>query len=84
MRKLALKKSRDFTTAVFDLVELPADYRNGPPSKDHPQYYYRPWKTILVRTVADGGRSYYFQGDHRRTIPTLWRETLSAISAEAA
>jgi hypothetical protein len=62
-----------FTTAVFDLVDLPAEYRRGPPSKEHPLYYYRPWKTILVRTVADGGQSYYFCGDHRATIPSLWR-----------
>ncbi|MBI2481928.1 MAG: hypothetical protein HYV60_25755, partial [Planctomycetia bacterium] len=46
----------DFTTAVFDLVQLPENYREGPPTKDHHQYYYRPWKTILVRTVADGGQ----------------------------
>lgn len=59
------------TTAVFDLVELPSGYRNGTPDKAHPQYYYRPWKTILVRTVAEGGQSYYFQGDHRTTIPAL-------------
>jgi hypothetical protein len=75
---------RHFVTAVFDLVELPAHYREGPPSKDHPQYYYRPWKTILVRTVADGGRSYYFSGDHRRTIPTLWREVVKRLPAPAA
>ncbi len=65
---------RRFTTAVFDLVKLPDGWRSGPPSKEHPQYYYRPWKTILQRTVADGGRSFYFCGDHRRTIPTLWHE----------
>lgn len=80
---------RLFTTAVFDLVELPPDYRTGPPGKDHPQYYYRPWKTILVRTVADGGRSYYFCGDHQQTIPTLWREVTrllprAAVPATAA
>lgn len=77
---------RRFTTAVFDLVELPENYRQGPPSKDHPQYYYRPWKTILVRTVADGGHSYYFSGDHRSTIPTLWHGIVSRTnrSAEAA
>jgi hypothetical protein len=63
---------RNFTTAVFDLVDLPPDFRQGPPSKHHPLYYFRPWKTILVRTVADGGCSYYFAGDHTRTIPTLW------------
>lgn len=61
-----------FTTAVFDLVELPGSFRDGPPGKDHPLYYYRPWKTILVRTVADDGTSFYFRGDHRQTIPTLW------------
>jgi hypothetical protein len=70
----------DFTTAVFDLVELPANYRQGPPAKRHPQYYYRPWKTILVRTVADGGRSYYFSGDLAQTIPTLWQEVVSRLS----
>ncbi|MGE3776374.1 MAG: hypothetical protein AB7F89_04255, partial [Pirellulaceae bacterium] len=65
-----------FTTAVFDLVELPADFRKGPPDKSHPQYYYRPWKTILVRTVADGGESMYFAGDHQRTIPEIWQRTV--------
>jgi hypothetical protein len=63
---------RSLTTAVFDLPELPANFREGTPSKTHPQYYYRPWKTILVRTVADGGRSYYFAGDLASTLPTLW------------
>jgi hypothetical protein len=61
----------NFSTAVFDLVELPDNFRTGPPAKSHPQYYYRPWKTILVRTVADGGESYYFQGDHQQTLPAL-------------
>jgi hypothetical protein len=63
---------RGFTTAVFDLMDLPEDWRAGTPSKDHPRYYYRPWKTLLARTVADGGQSYYFRGDHRQTVPTLW------------
>ncbi len=76
------RKISNFTTAVFDLVELPADFRQGPPAKTHPQYYYRPWKTILVRTVADGGRSYYFGGDLSSTIPTLWAD-LVAKSARA-
>ena len=66
------REIRRFTTAVFDLVDLPPSYRDGPPTKDHPLYYYRPWKTILVRTVADGGRSFYFCGDHRQTVPSLW------------
>jgi hypothetical protein len=82
VRNVARQDHREicrFTTAVFDLVSLPANFRDGPPGKDHPLYYYRPWKTILVRTVADGGTSYYFQGDHRRTIPALWRGLVSRL-----
>jgi hypothetical protein len=63
-----------FTTAVFDVAPLPPEYRFGPPSKAHPLYYFRPWKTILVRTVSACGRGFYFCGDHRQTIPALWRE----------
>lgn len=78
------RQIRDFATAVFDLVDLPENFRAGPPGKDHPLYYYRPWKTILVRTVADGGRSYYFCGDHGQTIPTLWQRTTTAWQAARA
>jgi hypothetical protein len=63
-----------FTTAVFDLMDLPENWREGTPSKQQSRYYYRPWKTILTRTVAGGGQSYYFRGDHRQTLPTLWAE----------
>lgn len=63
----------DFTTAVFDLVSLPENYSDGPPGKEHSLYYYRPWKTLLCRTVAETGKSYYVQGDHRETIPALWK-----------
>lgn len=59
-----------FTTAVFDLLSLQGDFRHEA-SKDDPQYFFRPWKTILVRTVADGGESYYVRGDHRQTLPHL-------------
>jgi len=61
-----------FTSAVFDLAPLSGDLTAEPP-KDQPDYYYRPFKTMLVRTVKDGGRSYYFRGDHRATIPALHR-----------
>jgi hypothetical protein len=63
---------RNFTTAVFDLVPIQGDYRKELPKTD-PGYYFRPQKTILVRTVADGGESYYFCGNHRATLPALWR-----------
>ncbi|MBC8351919.1 MAG: hypothetical protein H8E66_08010 [Planctomycetes bacterium] len=78
------QKICDFTTAVFDLVQLPPNYREGPPTKDHHQYYYRPWKTILVRTVADGGQSYYFGADHRVTIPNLWRMAVERMSGDSS
>ncbi|MFO0881496.1 MAG: hypothetical protein U0840_29705 [Gemmataceae bacterium] len=68
---------RKFTTAVFDLIPLEGDTRQQAPKSD-PRYYYRPWKTILVRTVADGGESFYIQGDHRQTLPALRRDALAA------
>jgi hypothetical protein len=64
-----------FTTAVFDLLPLAGDLRVTAPKSD-PRYYYRPWKTILARTVADGGESFYIQGDHRATVPALRRAAL--------
>jgi hypothetical protein len=69
------REIRRFTTAVFDKIELTGDIKREAP-KDNPQYYFRPWKTVLVRTVADGGESFYFQGDHRATVPALYRKIL--------
>ena len=66
---------RNFTTAVFDLVPIKGNYREELPSSD-PGYYFRPHKTILVRTIKDGGESYYFQGHHRATLPALRRAVL--------
>ncbi len=63
---------RHFTTAVFDIQPLSGLDISVEPGKDDPQYYHRYWKTILVRTVRDGGESYYVEGTHQRTIPTLW------------
>jgi len=66
------KEIRNFVTAVFDLIPIEGDFRKELPKSD-PGYYFRPQKTILVRTVADGGESYYFCGNHRATLPSLWR-----------
>lgn len=63
---------RDFTTAVFDLAPIRGDVHKELDKTD-PGYYFRPHKTILVRTVVDGGRSMYFCGDHRATFPALRR-----------
>jgi hypothetical protein len=62
----------DFTTAVFDLVPLEDEDVTREAPRGTPGYFFRPWKTILVRTVADGGKSIYVQGDHARTFPTLF------------
>lgn len=60
-----------FTTAVFDLLPLEGlDVQEEPPKND-PRYYFRPWKTIMARTVADGGESFYVQGVHRNTVRAL-------------
>lgn len=69
---------RNFSTAVFDIVPIQGDIHKELPKSD-PGYYFRPHKTILVRTVADGGESFYFEGSHRATLPALWR-TLRALS----
>jgi len=65
------REIRHFTTLVCDLYPLPEDPCKEP-SKDDPAYYFRPLKTMLVRTVADGGESFYVRGRHAETIPALW------------
>lgn len=75
-RNVARQEGRSiakFTTAVFDMVPIHGDFRSELPKSD-PGYYFRPHKTILVRTVKDGGESFYFCGGHRATVPALWRE----------
>ena len=67
---------RNFSTAVFDMVPIQGDIHKELPKTD-PGYYFRPHKTILVRTVAEGGESFYFCGDHRATFPALRRKILS-------
>lgn len=71
---------RDIVTGVFDMVPIRGDYRKELPKSD-PGYYFRPHKTILVRTVSDGGKSYYVRGDHRATLPALRREILAGEAA---
>jgi hypothetical protein len=66
---------RNFTTAVFDIAPILGDYHRELPKSD-PGYYFRPHKTILVRTVADGGQSFYVRGQHRETMPALRRTIL--------
>lgn len=74
------RQIRRFTTAVFDLAELNADVHTEAPKTD-PRYYFRPYKTVLVRTVAEGGTSYYVRGDHARTIPALYDQIIARVDA---
>ncbi len=72
-RNVAYQEGRSlnhFTTAVFDLQPLGDDLHREVPKTDA-RYYFRPYKTILVRTVQDGGTSYYIQAEHRQTLPRL-------------
>ena len=70
------KRIAQFTTAVFDLWPIHGDFRQELPRTD-PGYYFRPHKTLLVRTVKDGGESFYVEGPHRATLPALRRAYIS-------
>lgn len=79
-RNVARQEDRDirrFAVAVFDLFPISGDFRHELPKSD-PGYYFRPHKTMLVRTVAGGGSAYYFRGPHRATFPALRRALLEA------
>jgi len=65
------KRITNFTTGVMDIQPIPDGGYSTIPPKTDPGYYFRPWKTILTRTVADGGKSYYIQGLHKDTLPSI-------------
>ncbi|MBP7829641.1 MAG: hypothetical protein KA248_06960 [Kiritimatiellae bacterium] len=71
-----------FATLVCDLHDLPTDFHAEAP-RGTAGYYYRPWKTMLVRTVADGGESFYVRGRHAQTIPELWSAVNEVEAARA-
>ncbi len=74
VRNVACQENREirkFTTLVCDLHPLPENFQQEAP-KDSPGYYFRPWKTMLVRTITDGGESYYVRDAHVNTVPELW------------
>jgi len=82
-RNVAIQENRvikHFTTGVLDIVDL-----GKTPGKEAPKtdsvYYFRPFKTVLVRTVADGGESYYVRGNHRATVSNLHRLILENLQA---
>lgn len=88
-RNLACQQGRGikhFATAVFDLVSLGnwqgekniVNYRKTGVMSD-PRYYFRPLKSILIRTVKDGGRSFYIQGDFKHTVPCLYHKIVKIL-----
>lgn len=75
VRNLAAQEGttvQNFTSLVCDLLNLPQATQHEA-EKQSALYYFRPWKTLLARTVAQGGKSYYVQGRHEHTIPALWQ-----------
>ncbi len=60
-----------FTTANFDLIDL-GDYR-APLGEDAVDYYYRPRKNVVNRPVMLGGKGFHICGNHKQTIPALYR-----------
>jgi hypothetical protein len=74
------QKINKFTTAVFDLVDLGDDIHQEA-QRGTARYYFRPYKTILVRTVQDGGESYYVRGSHEETLPNLYHLILNKLES---
>jgi hypothetical protein len=74
------QKICEFTTAVFDLVNLGDDLHQEA-EKNTARYYFRPYKTILVRTVQDGGTSHYIRGNHSETFPNLYHLILKKLES---
>jgi hypothetical protein len=69
------EKIARFTAAVFDLHDIEdKEIRETPPKTDA-RYYFRPWKTIMARTVG-GGESFYVRGRHSETVPDLYAKLL--------
>jgi hypothetical protein len=73
------REIRHLTTAVFDLADLGEGIQHEP-AKSEARYYFRPLKTVLIRTVADGGESFYIRGDMKVTVPALHREVLARMA----
>ena len=67
-----------FATAVFDLPDLGPD-PSVEASRDSAEYFFRPYKTLLVRTVADGGESFYVRGQYRDTFAAFHQRVIAAL-----
>jgi hypothetical protein len=61
----------NFHTAVLDIQQVQGGWWHEPKVKADPAYYFRPWKTILSRTLSGTGKSHYIQGHFAESIPRL-------------
>jgi len=59
------------------LIDL-GDYRSRLGYSD-PHYYYRPRKNIVIRPTSMGGKGWHFCGDHRVTIPNLYKKLTAKL-----
>ena len=67
----------NITTANFDLIDL-GDY-SSKIGYDDPHYYYRPRKNIVNRPTSVGGKGWHFCGDHKQTIPNLYKRLIEKL-----
>lgn len=67
-----------FTTLVADL-RPPHPHTGKEPDRGSPDYYFRPFKTMLHRSVSGGGKGFYVQGDHADTFPQLWTAVTGGV-----
>lgn len=71
---------RQITTANFDLIPL-GDYK-ADVGQDAYEYYYRPRKNVINRPVSLGGLGLYLCGNHKETVPSLWRKLMIGRDAK--
>jgi len=68
----------DFVVAVMDLQKLTPEMEiywseaNCFKDESKPDYYNRMWKTLLVRAINNPADGFYFQMNHKESVPSLW------------
>jgi hypothetical protein len=79
-RNVALQEGREikyFCTLNFDLKRYDDEHAVGSVSDVH--YYDRVKKTLLNRTVREGGESLHIPGDFRITVPNFYHKIIEKI-----
>jgi hypothetical protein len=66
------KPNAECVNGILDMYPLPTNWRDGEADEGDPGYYFRPWKTILLRSLAEGSLSFYVQGNYKQTLPALY------------